>query len=184
MSLSQHDPDLVAEIRKLVKIKARSLVGQAGFGRQDLGDIEHDLTVRLLQRLEGFDPGRGPLFPFALLIIGCVAANYRRDAIARRAAAGPVAPLDAFAGDAPHRQAAGDWRRGTSTDEQHRREVVLDLEQLLADTPEEQVELLRLAAEYGKKAAARLAGVPDRDVRFAFAQARARLRKAGWSPNP
>jgi len=50
---------------KLIRIKARRLVGQAGFVRSDQEDVEQELRLDLLRRLSSFDPSKATLHTFA-----------------------------------------------------------------------------------------------------------------------
>jgi len=49
---------------RLIKHKARQLVGRAGYTEDDRPDIEGDLTLDLLCRLRKFDPSRASLHTF------------------------------------------------------------------------------------------------------------------------
>jgi RNA polymerase sigma-70 factor (ECF subfamily) len=49
----------------LIRIKARRLAGQAGFVRSDQEDIEQDLRLDLLRRLQKFAPSKAALSTFA-----------------------------------------------------------------------------------------------------------------------
>lgn len=50
---------------KLIRNKARRLVGHAGFVCSDQADIEQELRLDLLRRLSNFDPGKATLNTFA-----------------------------------------------------------------------------------------------------------------------
>lgn len=54
-------PDYAARI---IRFKARKLIGKYGFGPADQGDIEQELTLFLWRRLGVYDPTRGPLKAF------------------------------------------------------------------------------------------------------------------------
>src|SRR5262249_42598198 len=55
--------------RRLIRRKARQLVGRAGLRFQDVPDIEHEIAVRLLQGLRWFDPNRAPRDPFVTHLV-------------------------------------------------------------------------------------------------------------------
>jgi len=57
----QNLPDYAA---RLIRFKARKLVGHYGYGRSDQDDIQQDLSTFLWQRLGRFDPDKGDLKPF------------------------------------------------------------------------------------------------------------------------
>jgi RNA polymerase sigma-70 factor (ECF subfamily) len=50
---------------KLIKYKAKRLVGRAGFVRSDQEDLEQELRLDLLRRLSSFDPSKATLHTFA-----------------------------------------------------------------------------------------------------------------------
>jgi len=54
---------------RLIKHKARQLVGQAGFTRDDQEDIQQDLILDLLRRLPRFDPSRACLHTFIARVL-------------------------------------------------------------------------------------------------------------------
>jgi len=54
---------------RLIRIKARQLIGKAGFTRSDLEDIEQELTLDLLERLPRYDPARASRRTFIARII-------------------------------------------------------------------------------------------------------------------
>jgi len=47
-----------------IRIKAKKLIGKAGFKREDLDDIKQDITLDLLQRLPKYDPEKASLNTF------------------------------------------------------------------------------------------------------------------------
>jgi RNA polymerase sigma-70 factor, ECF subfamily len=61
-------------LAKLVRIKARSLIGKPGFVPADVPDIEQELTLDALNRLPRFDPERAKLETFITRIVDhCIA---------------------------------------------------------------------------------------------------------------
>lgn len=54
---------------KLIKHKAKQLVGRFGFTRSDRADIEQDLILHLLQQMRHFDPKRGSENTFVSRIV-------------------------------------------------------------------------------------------------------------------
>lgn len=66
---------LDADIQRLILRKAHQLCRRAGFRRGDLDDLVQDLTLRLLERLDAFDPERGSFYCFALVVLDRVAAT-------------------------------------------------------------------------------------------------------------
>lgn len=51
--------------RELIRCKARQIVGKVGFSRDDIKDIESELTTDLLSRLPKFDPEKAQRGTFA-----------------------------------------------------------------------------------------------------------------------
>jgi RNA polymerase sigma factor (sigma-70 family) len=47
-----NDPD----VHRIIRRKVRRVVGRAGITHQDVPDLEHDILLRILQRLPGIDP--------------------------------------------------------------------------------------------------------------------------------
>lgn len=62
-------PNLTVYEAKLIRYKARRLAGSSAFFESEREDIEQDLTVHLLERLEQFDPRRGTRTTFASRIL-------------------------------------------------------------------------------------------------------------------
>jgi RNA polymerase sigma-70 factor (ECF subfamily) len=62
-------PELDAYAVRLIRYRARQLVGTAGFTEDDVPDIVQDLTVDLLRRLPSFDPARASLYTFVLRVV-------------------------------------------------------------------------------------------------------------------
>jgi len=54
---------------RLIRHKARQLVGRAGYTEDDRPDIEQDLTLDLLHRLSKFDPARASFHTFVARIV-------------------------------------------------------------------------------------------------------------------
>ena len=63
----------------LIRIKARRLVGYYGFTRDDLEDLEQDLTLDVLERMSMYDEHRGSLRTFIDRITTHKIANIIRD---------------------------------------------------------------------------------------------------------
>lgn len=63
----------------LIRLKARQLIGRYGFKRSDREDIEQDLTLDLLTRLDRFDLGKGRPATFMRLVVDRRAASLVRE---------------------------------------------------------------------------------------------------------
>ncbi len=64
MGADSHHPALDARTLRLIRRKARQLIGKYGFTPDDRDDIEQELTLDLLRRLPHFDPARSRLEDF------------------------------------------------------------------------------------------------------------------------
>ena len=70
--------DIGAFAAKLIRTKARELVGKGGFTESDIEDIEQELRLELLQKLPRFDPERGEKKAFIRWLINVRAASLLR----------------------------------------------------------------------------------------------------------
>jgi len=70
---------LAPYIKTLIEVRARQLVGKAGFTQGDVGDIEQDLILDLLARLPKFNPAKATLNTFADRVVGRRVCNLLRD---------------------------------------------------------------------------------------------------------
>lgn len=64
-SYSEFDP----YVHDLIRIKARQLIGKAGFTAADKEDIEQELMLDLLQRLKKFDPTKAKRTTFMVRVV-------------------------------------------------------------------------------------------------------------------
>ena len=64
-----HDAGLNRFTAWLIHKKAKGLIGEYGFTKSDLRDIEQDMTLDLLQRLQAFDPRRAQRHTFVVMIV-------------------------------------------------------------------------------------------------------------------
>jgi len=58
MQANQKQPEIGDYAAKLIRCKARQLVGKAGFTWDDVEDLEQEMTLDLLLRLPKFDPDK------------------------------------------------------------------------------------------------------------------------------
>jgi DNA-directed RNA polymerase specialized sigma24 family protein len=136
--------------RRLIKRKARQLVGWAGLRLQDVPDIEQEIAARLLRGLRQFDPDRAPRDAFVRHLVDNAVATLLRD---RRAGkrrvptwTGPATPADEVL-DHTNARIARD------------RELAADVQLVLDRLPARVRSLAeRLMAGDSKAAAARLLG--------------------------
>jgi len=79
MDTHRQNETLTPYLTALIEVKARQLVGKAGYTSDDLKDIEQELTQDLLERLPKFDPARASPNTFADRVVGRKACNLLRD---------------------------------------------------------------------------------------------------------
>ena len=60
---------LSPKVQKIIKIKARQLVGRHGFTVDDIKDIEQEITIHVWQRREKYDPTKAKYNTFVSRII-------------------------------------------------------------------------------------------------------------------
>jgi len=63
------DPQADEYVARLVRIKARQLVGKAGFTESDREDIEQELILHLIERLPEYDPRRSSRHTFIARVV-------------------------------------------------------------------------------------------------------------------
>jgi len=74
MELTNRYDQLGEDARKLIRCKARRLVGCYGFTVSDVQDIEQDLALDLLRRLPKYDPSRARISTYiSRLVEHCIA---------------------------------------------------------------------------------------------------------------
>lgn len=79
MDTSRQNEPLTPYLTALIEVKARQLVGKAGYTPDDIKDIEQDLTQDLLERLPKFDPAKASINTFADRVVGRRICNLTRD---------------------------------------------------------------------------------------------------------
>ncbi len=79
MDTNRHNEPLTPYLTALIEVKARQLVGKAGYTPDDIKDIEQDLTQDLLERLPKFDPAKASINTFADRVVGRRICNLMRD---------------------------------------------------------------------------------------------------------
>ena len=69
MGVDNSDDGIDPYAARLIKYKARRLIGQAGFTASDREDIEQELTLDLLRRLPKYNPKRAQLNTFIARVV-------------------------------------------------------------------------------------------------------------------
>lgn len=72
-------PDLDEFSARLIRLKARQLVGKAGFTRSDQDDLEQELTLKLLKNRAAFDPAQSHWHAFVTTVVERHAATLLRN---------------------------------------------------------------------------------------------------------
>jgi RNA polymerase sigma-70 factor (ECF subfamily) len=78
-NVSRDDRVLNDYAQTLIRVKAKQLVRRPGFSRSDQDDIEQDLFLHLLSKVEQFDPTRGSLNTFVARVVNSAAAMLVRE---------------------------------------------------------------------------------------------------------
>ena len=78
-----------------IRWKAKQLVGKAGFTRSDEDDLVQNFRLKLLERLDKFDPARAHFHVFVVTVIERCAATLLKHARAQKRNGGRVGSLDA-----------------------------------------------------------------------------------------
>lgn len=55
-------------IARLIRRKAKSLIGKSGITRSDVPDVEQHLALCLFKAMQAFDRDRGHLMPWAVTV--------------------------------------------------------------------------------------------------------------------
>lgn len=71
--------EIDSTIHRIVGRKVERLVATGEVARQDAGDLEHDLYVRMLKALPAFDPALSHLYAFATTVTERGVATFLRD---------------------------------------------------------------------------------------------------------
>lgn len=79
MDTNRHNEPLTPYLTALIEVKARQLVGKAGYTQDDIKDIEQDLMQDLLDRLPKVDPAKASLNTFADRVVSRRICNLLRD---------------------------------------------------------------------------------------------------------
>jgi RNA polymerase sigma factor (sigma-70 family) len=75
-----HDKDFVVTsfARNLIRLKARQLCSRGDFRATDASDLQQELWLAVLERIERFDPSKGPLESFITLVVNRAVSSLLR----------------------------------------------------------------------------------------------------------
>lgn len=97
MAEGNQSPAFDEEVAAIVRRKAARLAARADFAGVERDDVEQELAVRVLTRLQKFDPRRGSVAAFVQMLANSFAINLIRERHTRKRA--PAGSLDARVGD-------------------------------------------------------------------------------------
>lgn len=155
----------------LIHHKARQIIGKAGFTKDDVDDIEQEMTLELLERLPKFDPAKSAHKTFVARIIDRKVANLIRDRNCEKrdprreeyslneciddSEGGSVERIQTIAAEEADRRLGRQERSDQET-----AELALDVEEVLKRLPDNLRRLCELLKTGSIADAARAMGVP------------------------
>ena len=188
--LSQFDdPEVDKFTARLVKRKARQLVGRAGFVSSDREDIEQDLSLKLTKQLSAFDPRKGSLMSFITTVVERHAATLIRNKNAEKRDHRRICSLNVTIevtdeGPTELVQTIGDRELDARLGRRRRSEcelvqLALDLASVMATLPHDWQTLLERRKTQTMADIARELGVPRTTLNEWMRRIRKRFEKAG-----
>lgn len=77
---SGHEKDFVVTsfARNLIRLKARQLCSRGDFRTSDASDLQQELWLAVCERIERFDPAKGPLESFITLVVNRAVSSLLR----------------------------------------------------------------------------------------------------------
>lgn len=112
----------------LIRLKARQLIGKYGFTKSDREDIQQELTLDLLMRLDRFDPRKAKPTTFVRLIVDRHVATLLRKRTSRARDYRRTLPVLGELSD----------EGGNGVDGQLQRDLAIDLAEALAELPDDE----------------------------------------------
>jgi len=175
------NPQADEYVARLVRIKARQLVGRYGFTESDREDIEQELKLDLLERLPDYDPDRGSLEGFVSGVVDHKISRFleKRSAAKRNPDRVAYSLNDAIADE----QGGLVERAAAMPDETlprgRQQDLVLDLADALSELPPDLRRLCCQLREKGVTEIARQEGVSRKTVYERIKRIREKLRERG-----
>lgn len=157
--------EIDATIHRIVGRKVERLVAAGEVARQDAGDLEHDLYVRMLKALPAFDPNLSHLYSFATTVTERGVATFLRD---RRAEKRDPARVEQAEMDVP-----------VESDAFAQTDLALDVAAVLAEMPADLRDLAERLKDSSISQVARDANVSRKVIYRQVRKLRERFQEAG-----
>jgi RNA polymerase sigma-70 factor (ECF subfamily) len=189
MDRNASSPGLDSIAEKLIRRKAKELIGKAGFSRSDREDIEQELRLHVLQAIPQFDPQAGDWSAFLKTVIERTAAKLWQHSLAEMRHPDRSESLqqlvqgeDGFLTEKANTllEDAHTRRLGTTARSDHDRvDLVHDVATVLAKLPDDLRNLGERLQHQSVGEIARETGMPRSTLRDALKRLRAVFEEAG-----
>lgn len=173
----------------LIRHKARQLVGKAGFTEDDRPDLEQELMIDLLQRMQHFNPAKAKKTTFMARIVErhistILEARFAQCRDWRLCRTSLNEPLDNGEGDTTERIefVDSDGSLGNTSREPRERlahEMRMDLDRAIASLPDELRDLCERLRNNTMAGIARELGIPRTTLYDRLSKLRDAIREAG-----
>ena len=187
--ISSHQFRLDRAEERFIRWMARQMVGQAGFVRDDVEDIEQDMRLAVLQRLPRFDPAKSRRYTFVSMVVRrCAATLLEHRRTGKRNYGDWVQSLNdsVFEEDGTeiefHETIATDHRRPGPHDRHNGdefRDLVLDVQRVVDSLPGYLRPWCAMLGELDIREASRRFGIPRSKIQRIKAEIRAAFEAAG-----
>lgn len=158
----------------LIRLKARQLSSRYGFNKSDREDIQQELTLALLTRLDDFDPRRGRPATFVRMVVNRRAASLiRQRRTCSRDFRRNVHALDELRDDQSGNLAE------PAVDERRQRDLEIDLSEALLGLPHDLRSIAEDLRDATLAAVARQRGCSRETMRCRARKIRSRLAHCG-----
>ncbi len=189
---SRHDHVLNEYARTLIRVKAKQLIRRPGFTRSDQDDVEQNLFLHVLSKVEQFDPTRSSLNTFVDRVVNSAAAMLVRERGRNKRNPGdsveirsleikaelpgePPMPLWATISIADVERRTG----GASLSDSELYELVEGVASAIADLPPDLQQVCRSLLECNRTEAERELGLSRRKMKSAMDRIRQHFEQAG-----
>jgi RNA polymerase sigma factor (sigma-70 family) len=179
-----NDDPIDSLIDKLIRAKARKLIGHAGLRHQDYEDVVQHLVAGLVLRMRRFDPSQGPRLNFACRLLQRLGAKLLRHHRAEKRNPHRLRPLQGADQGEPHAEPEATVharRLGRQPIETVKQiDLAIDVASVMKTLPPEDRALAEKLQESGSiSEAARALGVPRTSIYTVVRRLRQRFERAG-----